>query len=252
MAVFDLVIILIICSFLALVTYHKGLLNADGSMAAFLIGFIIALKGGLSCILILLVFLFSAFLATKYKFPYKKQKNVAEGFKGERGWTNVLANGIVPAGVLLLGSSEGILNIRFLDQRFVIPLFLVSVAAAASDTLASEIGVTSDSVYLITNMEKVEPGTNGGISVYGEFWAFIGSLYTFLVAEMVFYISGRGLISPKILLIGTFIGFIGCQIDSLLGAVFERKGLLTKSLVNLIAISSAVCIFGGLLWLIGY
>ncbi len=252
MVILKLVIILIICSILAVVTYLRGLLNADGSITAFLIGLFIALQGGLSYIFILFLFLFSSFLATKYKFPYKKERNVAEGFKGERGWTNVLANGIVPAAVILLSSSGRLVDFGFLDMKFSIALFVISIAAAASDTLASEIGIASENVYLITNLKRVEPGTNGGISAYGQLWALIGSLYTFIVAGIVFYLFDITVFSPKILLMGIFIGFMGSQIDSLLGATLEREGVMTKSLVNLVAISSTVCIYGGLLWLIGY
>ena len=38
------------------------------------------------------------------------------------------------------------------------------------------------------------------------------------------------------------IGFLGCQIDSLLGALFENRGLLTKGGVNALAITSGMLI----------
>jgi uncharacterized membrane protein len=36
------------------------------------------------------------------------------------------------------------------------------------------------------------------------------------------------------------IGWIGCQVDSLLGAVFENRGYLTKGGVNTLAITSGM------------
>ena len=41
------------------------------------------------------------------------------------------------------------------------------------------------------------------------------------------------------------IGFLGCQIDSVLGAVLENRGFLTKGSVNAISIISGVL----LMWL---
>ncbi|MFP4000603.1 MAG: DUF92 domain-containing protein [Thermoplasmata archaeon] len=247
MVVFRVGLLVGICSFLGLVTYRRGMLNADGSITAFIIGLFIGLQAGLTLILLLLVFLASAFLATRYKFDYKKERGIEEGFKGERGWTNVLANGIVPVFILLLYSSGNLIDFGFLDTRFTMFLFVLAVAAAASDTLASEIGMASEKVYLITTFEKVKPGTNGGVSLYGEFWAMIGSLYTFSVAQMMFYLSNQPIFSIEMLLFGAFIGFLSCQIDSVLGATLERKGVLNKSLVNLFAIAISVTIYGGVI-----
>jgi len=248
MGIFRITLIFVICFALGFITYYKGLLNADGSLTAFFIGLFIALQGGLSLIILLLVFLASAFIATKYKFNYKKERGLQEGFKGERGWTNVLANGIVPVSVILLYNSGNLISFGFLNSKFAISLFVLAIAAAASDTLASEIGMASKKVYLITTFEKVKPGTNGGISAYGELWAMIGSVYTFLVAQIIFYFADMITFSPEILLFGSFIGFLSCQLDSFLGATLERKGILNKSLVNLFAISISVIIFGGVIY----
>ncbi len=238
----------IICFALGFITYYKGLLNADGSITAFFIGLFIALQGGLALIILLLVFLASAFIATKYKFNYKKERGMQVGFKGERVWTNVLANGTVPVIVLLFYNSGNMINYGFLNSNFAVSLFVLAIAAAASDTLASEIGMASKKVYLITTFERVKPGTNGGISAYGELWAMIGSVYTFLMAQLIFYFADMVTFPPNIILFGSFIGFLSCQLDSFLGATLERRGILNKSLVNLLAISISVIIFGGVIY----
>ena len=248
MIIFRTALVLLICSALALITYKKELLNADGSITAFFIGLFIGIQAGLTLIILLLVFLASAFLATRYKFNYKRDRGIEEGFKGERGWTNVLANGIVPVFVLLFYDSGRLFTFGSLGTSMAIPLFVGAVAAAASDTLASEMGMASQKTYLITTFEKVEPGTNGGISLYGQMWALIGSVYTFLVAQAIFYISDFQLLSIELILLGSSLAFLGCQVDSLLGATLERRGILNKSLVNLSAITITVMIFGGLIY----
>jgi uncharacterized membrane protein len=40
----------------------------------------------------------------------------------------------------------------------------------------------------------------------------------------------------------TIIGFIGCQIDSLFGAILENRGLIGKGTVNALAIGSGALI----------
>ncbi len=248
MIIFRHILIFVICFILALLTYKRGLLNLDGALTAFFLGLIIGFQGNITLIILLLIFLLSAFLATRYKFNYKKKIDSQEGFKGERGWTNVLANGIVPVSVLLLSQSGNLISIGFLKYEYTMILFVLSVAAAASDTLASEIGMASDKVYLITTFKRVRPGTNGGISLYGEIWAFIGSFYTFGVAYLLFQLENSVIFNPQIILLGTAFGFISCQIDSVLGATLEREGILNKSLVNLLSISITVSIFGGLIY----
>ncbi len=247
------VIIFLICLVLALLTYHKKLLNLSGAVTAFFMALFIGFQGDIILILLLLIFLLSSFLATKYKFSYKEERGIQEGLEGERGWINVLANGAVPVGILLFSESGPILDIGFLGSEVVFTLFVASIAAAASDTLASEMGMTSDKTYLITNFKKVKPGVNGGVSLYGEFWAFIGSLYSFSVIQIILYIFRPGSMIPSVIFItGILIGFMSCQIDSVLGATLERKGIMGKSMVNFTAIFTSIMIFGGILWLIGY
>ncbi len=44
--------------------------------------------------------------------------------------------------------------------------------------------------------------------------------------------------APTYLLIPMAIGFLGCQIDSVLGATLERRGLMSKKTVNLVSTAS--------------
>ncbi len=253
MYLLELALIVVICSVLSSVAYVFGLLNLSGSAMAFIVGFILGIQGGIIWILLLLIFLASSFIATKYKFDYKEEKGFQEGKKGERGAINVLANGLVPIVIALLHApqnSYGLLNIGFLSRSLVILLFVTAVASAASDTLASEMGVLSDDTYLITNFKRVEPGTNGGISLYGEIWAFGASLYTFLVAYGIFYLLESIPFPTGWMFIGISMGFISCQFDSLLGATLERRKIIGKSMVNVLSISSAVMITGVIIWLI--
>lgn len=248
--------IVLICLLLAYITYTKNLLNLSGSVTAFIIGIILAFQGGLTWIILLLFFLGSAFIATRYRFQYKKERGFQEGNRGERGIKNVLANGMIPVLLALFHIPNHDANllhhIGFLEHELAIFLFITAVAGAASDTLASEMGILSDKTYLITNLKKVTPGVNGGVSIYGEIWALIGSLYTFTVAYTFFFIFDGDVLPMNWILIGIIMGVVSCQIDSLLGALFERKGYIGKSTVNLLSISISVTITGMIIWMIGY
>lgn len=248
------VLIIIISVVLSFLVHRRGLLNRGGAVTALIISLILGFQGGLIWIFLLLLFLASSFVATKYKFKYKRDRGLQEGKKGERGVINVLANGLVPTAVALLHGAEnsfGIMGIGFLSRSAAIFLFVVAVASAASDTLASELGVLSGDAYLITTLEKVEPGTDGGISWMGQLWAFIGSFYTFVLAFAVFTLFEGIPFSVSWVFIGGALGFMSCQIDSLMGATLERKKILGKSAVNISSVAITVVISGVFVWLAG-
>lgn len=253
MNILEIGLVFTICLILALLTYAKGMLNLSGAAAAFITGVILGIQGGILWILLLLLFLFSAFLATRYKFSYKEEKGFQEGIKGERGARNVLANGLIPLAIALFHQPmyyDNILGIGFIPHDIATFLFITSVASAASDTLASEMGIVSDKVYLITDLKKVKPGTNGGVSLLGQFWSFFGALYTFAVAYTLFGLLEYSSMSTRWILFGITMSFISCQIDSVLGATLERKNIIGKSTVNTVAIMTTVITTGLIIWLI--
>jgi len=118
-------------------------------------------------------------------------------------------------------------------------LFLTAVAAAASDTLASELGVLSPKAYLITTFRRVQPGTNGGVSAAGTWWAFFAAFYSSVVGGLVFWYTGSLAPTTVTLVVPMVFGLVGCQIDSVLGATLETKGYLTKLTNNLTSIALA-------------
>ncbi len=229
---------IVICGVLCFLAYYKDVLTLDGTIAAFGVGLVIGILGDVSWLLLLLFFLLSSFLATRYKFALKEAMGVQEGIKGERRASNVLANGIAPmaAAVLSFVRPPG-----FPPEISGI-VFLSALAVAASDTLASEIGVLSRNAYLITTFKRVPPGTDGGISLLGQACAVGAALYTAVVGWFVlgdlarlYGLDGKMPTPAGYLLIPAVIGFVGCQIDSVIGATLERRGLVNKKTTNLLA-----------------
>jgi len=227
-----------LCGVLCFLAYYKDVLTLDGTIAAFGVGMVIGILGNVTWLLLLLFFLLSSFLATRYKFALKEAMGVQEGVKGERRASNVLANGIAPMAAAVLS----FVHPSWFPKEISGIVFLSALAVAGSDTLASEIGVLSQKAYLITTFTRVPPGTDGGISLLGQACALGAALYTGVVGWFVLGDLARAYdLNPTMptlagyLLIPLVVGFVGCQIDSVVGATLERKGLVNKKTTNLIA-----------------
>jgi len=239
----------LMCGALSALAYYRNVLTWDGSVAAFIVGLLIGVFGDVTWLFLVLFFLLSSFVATRYRFALKEALGVQEGRRGERGSSNVLANGIAPVAVAALSS---LTTGRAHDLSGLVYVSVLAVAGA--DTLASEIGILSPNAYLISNGQKVTPGTDGAISVLGEVCALAAAVYTALVGWLVL-----GVLAPVVgatatipansllILIPVAVGFLGCQIDSVLGATLERKGIIGKRSVNLVSTSLGGIIAYGLL-----
>ena len=216
------------------------ILDKNGVIAAALLGFFVGSLGHWTWLLLLLCFLLSSHVATKWRFEEKTARGLNESSDGHRGWINVAANGGMPALVALLAF---VLE----DWEHGLWMFAAAVAVATSDTWASEIGCLDNRVRMITTFKPCEAGVNGGFSPNGQLAAAVGGILigiSALIASLVMFSLEIG---ESIQLAGVVagLGFIGCQIDSLLGAVLENRGFLTKGSVNALSIIAGV----GLMWL---
>ena len=234
----NLIITSIVMLVLVIASTKARFLDTAGVAAAAFIGLLVGLLGHWSWLLILLSFLVFSHLATKWKFEEKKSRNMAESDDGHRGWVNVFANGGIPALIA---------TIAFLNEEWEYGLWMfgAAVSVAAADTFASEFGCLDDNVRMITTLKKCEPGINGGCSKTGQIAAFCGALIIGLMTFSAWYVTnldepmGGGI---SLMFAVIIIGWIGCQIDSFLGAWFENRGYLTKGGVNTLAITSGMLI----------
>jgi len=231
---------LLVMSLIGALAYKAHFVDISGLVAAFVVGFTIWYTGGPASFVIILFFFMSAGLATKYKYKAKVKKNVAQEGKGKRSWVNVFGSGIIP----MMFSMA--MYIAAMVPELVVagwPFFLFggyvgSVATTSADTLASEVGVFSKSKpRLITNLRrKVPSGTIGAVSLLGEGVSILAGLIIGVIA-VVFAIFTPSLI-PGLMISESFIvweyvlfliplsiltAFIGCNIDSLLGAVLQNR-----------------------------
>ena len=233
----NLLISIILVMILMIVSRIRKVLNESGTWAAAILGLGVAIGGHWTWLVILLAFLSAGFFVTRWRYEEKREKGFNEGEDGERDWTNVVSNGGVPLLISLYAFTTE-------NWQELLPIFAASVAVATSDTFASEIGCLDKRVYMITTMKKCEPGLNGGFSPNGQMAAIAGALLISLVATGLGLLVGADALSAPLEFIFsvTIVGFLGCQIDSLLGALFENRGYIGKGTVNTLAIASGTVI----------
>ncbi len=218
MFIFYLILFLIV---LFLFSFILKILDLLGSIFAFIQGLIVSIFGSIYFLFLLIIFVAISFIATHYK--HSKKEGIS-GFENTRSWKSVFSKGIIPFIVVFLPLS-------FFNKEL---FFSIAVAAATSDTISGELGVLSNRAFYITNLKKARPGDNGAISILGEIWAIVGSLIIAIFSYIFFNLN----IFEFILIV--ILGFVGSQIDSLMGALLENKGKMKKYTVNIVAIGLSI------------
>lgn len=209
------VILLFILGF---ITYYRKSLDMFGSAVMIIMGVIIIFSAGTNWLLLIVLFLVMSLIATKFS---KKYKMSLGEFEGRRTSKNVISNGVVACFMAAFGG-------------YYLPFvggFIGAIATATADTLASEIGVLDQNPRLITTLQKVDPGTNGAVSVLGTAVGIIGAAIIGVAAYFL------GVMTNPLLaiLVSVISGTVGCFMDSILGALFENRHLITNEHVNLLA-----------------
>lgn len=214
--------ILALSAVLSAVAFRRGLLTKDGAAAAFVSACIIGLCGSIWWLLAYLVFPAVAFAATMIDIGKKEEKGLQEGKKGKRSALNILGVGLAPAAIALVNLTDSTFGGGDTADLLACA-FISAVAVSMADTVSSEIGVLDDKVWMITTMKRTEPGINGGISRLGLLSSLIAVfIYAFIAW---FFVFGD---FDLLFLIPAVCGMIGNLLDSVVGAVLENKGLISK------------------------
>ena len=202
-------------------SYRFRVADISGLFSGAMIGIILIVFADVRWFLIMLTFFIIGAGATRYRYGDKEMLGVAQEHGGVRGYFNVFANGLVATAAAILYGVTG--------HAAFVALFMGSVASAAADTTASEIGVTGKTPYLITTLQPVPRGTNGGVTLRGEVAAVIASAIVAVTAWLM------GVADPWMVVVTVIAGFIGTNVDSLVGATLENSGRIGNSGTNLAA-----------------
>ena len=225
---------------LGYLAYRARIADISAMLSATLLGVVIIVSSNIRWLFILLAFFLLGSLFTRYKYGYKLERGIAEGKGGARGYKNVFSNSLA---ALSLAIAYGIFPAH---GQILLAGYLGSVATACGDTLASEIGETyKGEPRMITTFKKTRPGTDGAVSNLGEAAAFFGA---FAIAILAFLFIQKDIILMIAVAAG---GFIGTNIDSVLGATLQQKGYLSNNGVNLFATISGAVVAVILYYLMG-
>lgn len=223
-AVTEIILVLFLSAALSTVAVRVKLLTPSGAVTALAVGLVLGIAGSIYWLIAVLAFAVIGFMVTKLNLSEKKMKGLQEGRSGERTGKNVL-------GVALPGCMFAFINLYSGDKYYFILSvgFIATIAVAAADTVASELGTKDKNVWMITTFERVLPGTDGGISLLGTLLSLMGSAVAVLLGWTVIF----GLSFDALMIIPLLAGFIGCLLDSLLGATLETEGRITKYFNNM-------------------
>jgi uncharacterized protein (TIGR00297 family) len=208
-------------------SYALGTASVTGMLAGVLLGVLTIVLGGFGWFAVLIAFFGVGGLSTKFKYDDKLDRGVAEDNEGARGSGNVLGNAAVALlAVIGFAASE----IVMLPGTLFLFAFTGSLATAMSDTLSSEIGGLFDTPRLITTLERVPPGTDGGVTWQGELAGIAGAALVAAIAVATLPITDPLL--GALVIVGGGLG--GMTVDSLLGATVEGDRIGNQS-VNFLA-----------------
>jgi len=191
----------------------KGVLDAKGAVLALFFGIVLFIYGGVPYLALMLLFFLLAVLVTRYEFDIKRELGL---YEHERGWENVLSNGLLPTILAVLSPYVGPMP------------FIASMAAVTADKFGSEVGVLdpSDPVSIFS-LKPVKPGTSGAMSVLGTVGSFTGACTIGAAALFIFGVT------PTAALLIAMAGLAGSIVDTAFG-VLEEAGVGTKGTTNFI------------------
>ena len=220
---------IILIAALAYIAVRGKAIDYPGALAGFLITLSAFLAGGFGWLFEIAAFFVISSVLTRFRYDYKLSIGSAQEKGGTRSWPNTLANGFISAIMAVAYAFSH-------EQLFAIG-FVAAVGAAMSDTIATEIGLLSNSKpRSITNPRKyVEPGTSGGVSFLGELAALISSVGIGLLSIVLHVVPYEKTSLSLILLSVVIGGLVGTNFDSLLGGTIQSLrrcvecGILTES-----------------------
>ena len=197
---------------LAIFGYAFRSVNLSGAIGGFLLGAVLILFAGWPLYVVLLAFFVIGSATTRMGYRRKAAEGLAQEGEGRRGFTHAWSNvGVASVISLFIALEAGSLRALWLGA-------IASLATAAADTTASEIGqLWGRRAFLPLTFRPVPRGTEGAISVEGTLagavaGVAVGALGVALAAGPVTIPIGTGVA------IVSFAAITGSWLESVVGS----------------------------------
>lgn len=221
----------------ALAGWRAGTVTIAGSLTGAAIGVAVWCGAGWQGWLLLFVSFALAAATTRVGHARKASLGISEGRSGRRGAGNAIAN-------TGLFAWSAIIAIGMRDPAPAILAGVAAMVAAASDTVASEIGKaygkTTWAWTSIGGAKRVPAGTSGAVSLEGTLAGVVSAATLALIAV------GLRLIEAEAVLVVTIAATLASFAEGWLADRFEGPGWLNNDTLNLL--NSAIAAAIALLW----
>lgn len=203
---------------LSLASLLTGKISPGGALLGGLITFAMFLGASWTGILLIFLLFCLGTLASWWKRAWKKQAGLAQAQDGRRGAVHAFCNAGVAGGCGLAA--------WYYQSDTAQIMMAASIAAALSDTLSSELGNVYGRRFVdIISLKPATRGSDGAISLEGSFFGLLGALLIALLTGLAYQHTGKAL---SVLAAGV----LGNMADSVLGATWQRQGLLNNHSTN--------------------
>lgn len=208
-----LAISILAAAVLSFVAFVLNTLTANGAAAAFILGSLVFTMGKLNGALALVTFFATSSILSNIGKGAKREARALLEKTSRRDMAQAFANGGVP---LFLVSAS-----MFNPCWWAYLLFLAALASVTADTWATEIGTILPGRPLsLRTLTRVPKGTSGAVSALGTLGCIVGSCLIGLFAGLHKQAGGFSVASFVIVSIA---GFMGCAVDSVLGATLQAQ-----------------------------
>lgn len=211
---------------LALTAFYLRSVTYSGALGGFILGLILIFGAGWPMYVALLAFFVIGTAATKLGYSRKAGAGLAQESGGRRGFGHAFANVGVAAICAIAMSRLTRSQLTDVELPFLV-LFMgiASLATAAADTTASEIGqLFGRRAFLPLTLTRVPVGTEGAMSVEGTAAGFIAGFKVALIGVLAAHYAYGVALRADLLAALTVCAFLGSYLESVAGSWNRRYG----------------------------
>lgn len=208
---------------LAIAGWLLHTVDLSGFLGGWALGAIILLGAGWPLYIALLTFFILGTLTTKLGFRDKQSRGLEQERGGRRGFSHAFAN-VGVAAICAIAVSRATRGDTHIEM---IPLFMgiASLATAAADTTATEIGkLFGRRTFLPLSFRRVEPGTEGAISVEGTLAGIVAGAIVAMVGTTMTSLVWPVAYRTRVIVLITVCAFLGSYLESIAGSWNRRAG----------------------------